>query len=356
MAKHAHPPMKKKLKVVDLFCGIGGLTNGLIKEGLNVVAGIDNDGSCRFGYEHNNRSRFIHKEIKDVTAAEINQLFGSKRDTIRVLVGCAPCQPFSRYNPKGVTSKQLEPLEHFAALIKETLPDVVSMENVSGLARMKVFRTFVKTLEDNDYRCKYEIVDASEFGVPQKRMRLILLASRLGEIGLIPRTHKGKPVTVRDVISTLEPISDGEASKRDPLHRASKLSDLNLRRIKATPADGGSSKSWDESLMLDCHKRASGRSYRHSVYGRMRWDDPAPTMTTQCIGLGNGRFGHPEQHRAISLREAAEFQTFPKTYRFHSPEEPLVIGTVAKFIGNAVPVRLGAVIGKSIKKHLRQYV
>lgn len=348
---------RKKIKVIDLFCGIGGLTHGLIKEGLDVVAGIDNDSSCKFGYEYNNKTKFIDKDILKVTADQVNELFGSKKDSIRVLAGCAPCQPFSKLNLKEVTQKQLEPLGKFAQLIAQTQPDVVSMENVSGLAdtnKYPVFANFLKTLEDNGYKYKYEVVDVSEFGVPQRRRRLVLLASKLGEISLIKRTHKDNRVTVRDVIKDLEPIKDGETSKKDPLHRSRKLAPVNLRRIKATPHDGGNSDSWSADLVLECHKKESGKTYSSTVYGRMRWDEPAPTMTTQCVGLGNGRFGHPKQNRAISLREAAIFQTFPKDYQFVPSNEPIIVAQVAKFIGNAVPVRLGEVIGQSIKQHLQK--
>ncbi len=346
----------KKIKVIDLFCGIGGLTHGLIKEGLDVVAGIDNDTSCEFGYEYNNKTKFIGKDILDISAKDINKLFEEK-NIIRVLAGCAPCQPFSRLNLKEVTKNQLQPLEKFAQLIDDVKPDIVSMENVSGLANTKkypIFQNFIDTLERNGYQYKYEIVDVSEYGVPQSRKRLVLLASKFGTIELIKRTHKNHKVTVRDVIHDLDRIKDGEISAKDPLHRSSKLSPINLKRVKATPHNGGNSTSWDDSLVLNCHKKETGKTYKATVYGRMRWDEPAPTMTTQCIGLGNGRFGHPEQDRAISLREAALFQTFPKNYKFSDPKEPIITGHIAKFIGNAVPVRLGSVIGKSIKKHIQK--
>lgn len=346
----------KKIKVIDLFCGIGGLTHGLIKEGLDVIAGIDNDLSCKFGYEYNNKTQFINTDILDIKADQINKIFGNKKDTIRVLAGCAPCQPFSKLNLNAITKRQLEPLSKFAQLISETQPDIVSMENVSNLAvkdKYPAFTDFLRTLMDNNYHYKYEIVDVSEFGVPQKRKRLVLLASKLGDIQLIKRTHKNRRVTVRDVISHLEPIKDGEVSKKDPLHRSRKLAPINLRRIRETPHDGGSSDSWSSDLVLDCHKKKSGKTYRHTVYGRMSWDIPAPTMTTQCVGLGNGRYGHPTQNRAISLREAAIFQTFPGYYRFVPELEPIVINKIARFIGNAVPVRIGSVIGKSIKEHIK---
>jgi len=350
--------VKYKLKAIDLFCGIGGLTHGLIKEGFDVVAGIDNDKTCKFGYEYNNKTKFIHQDILEVTTKEINELFGKDKNLIRVLVGCAPCQPFSKLNLNKITKKQLQPLEKFAQLINEIKPDIVSMENVGALANTKkypIFKIFLNVLEKNGYKYKYEVVDVSEYGVPQRRRRLVLLASRFGDIELIKRTHKNNKVTVRDVIKYLEPIKSGEICKDDQLHRSRKLSELNLKRIKATPHNGGNSDSWSKDLILECHKKKSGKTYSGTVYGRMSWDKPAPTMTTQCIGLGNGRFGHPEQDRAISLREAAIFQTFPKKYIFIDPSESVVVSHLAKFIGNAVPVKLGSVIGKSIKEHLKNY-
>jgi DNA (cytosine-5)-methyltransferase 1 len=349
---------KARIKVIDLFCGIGGLTHGFIKEGLEVVAGIDNDRTCKYGYEYNNKAKFIHKDILEVTADDVRELFGNDESAVRVLAGCAPCQPFSRLNTKGVTEQQRQPLEKFARLIEETLPDIVSMENVGGLADMKkypIFKDFVSTLDRNEYRYRYEIIDASDYGVPQHRKRLVLLASRLGEISLVPKTHLNNKATVRDVIFELPAIKDGDVHPNDPLHRASKLSPINLERVKATPHDGGSSRSWSRRLQLPCHERESGTTYKCTVYGRMRWDDLAPTMTTQCVGLGNGRFGHPEQDRAISLREAALLQTFPRKYRFVEPRTPVYMAYVSKFIGNAVPVRLGRIIGRSIKRHVSAY-
>jgi DNA (cytosine-5)-methyltransferase 1 len=158
-------------------------------------------------------------------------------------------------------------------------------------------------------------------------------------------------VTVRKAIGRLKEITAGGAPpSRDPLHRACNLSTLNLRRIRATPAGGGW-QDWPRSLQLDCHRRSSGKTFP-SVYGRMEWDALAPTLTTQCYGLGNGRFGHPTQDRAISLREAALLQTFPRDYRFVSPEDDVTFKHVGRHIGNAVPVRIGEAIARSIKEHV----
>lgn len=348
----------KKVAVVDLFCGIGGLTHGFIREGLNVVAGIDIDESCKFAYEANNNSKFISKSVKDITRHELNSLFDDAE--IKVLVGCAPCQPFSSYTFKDSEKKDHDKwglLYEFQRLIRETSPDIVSMENVSQLINFKkapVFDDFVEALNDEGYHIHYEIVNCTDYGIPQNRKRLVLIASKFGPINLIPKSHDSKNfVTVHEAIGDLPPINDGEFHQRDRLHFARKLSAKNKKRIKNTPYGGGW-KDWPENLMLECHKKDSGKSYS-SIYGRMKWEEPSPTITTHCIGYGNGRFGHPEQDRAISLREASILQSFPKDYAFFPEDELPATVRIAKQIGNAVPVKLGEVIAKSIKKHLSFY-
>lgn len=345
----------KDIAVVDLFCGIGGLAHGFLKEGFNVVAGIDIDEACKYAFETNNKSKFISKSVSDISGSELNALFGDSR--IKILIGCAPCQPFSSYTFKDPEKKDNEKwklLYEFQRLILETKPDIISMENVSQLINFKkapVFDDFIKTLKEEGYFIHFEIVNCIEYGIPQNRRRLVLVASKLGHVDLIPKTHnKNNFVTVKDAIGKLPPIEDGEFHPKDKLHFARKLSPKNKLRIINTPYGGGW-KDWPEELILECHKKDSGKSYS-SVYGRMKWDEPSPTMTTHCIGYGNGRFGHPEQNRGISLREAALLQSFPKTYKFFNKENEISIVAIAKQIGNAVPVKLGEVIAKSIKKHL----
>jgi len=343
-----------KLFAVDLFCGIGGLTKGLNAKGINVVLGVDIDSSCEFAYERNNKnSKFLHKDISAITGEEINTYF--PKDSISILAGCAPCQPFSSYSYKNDTIKW-KLLYEFSRLIKEVQPQIITMENVPTLLRFKkapVFIDFLDNLKTLGYKYSYSIVNCPEYGIPQNRKRLVLLASKLGKINLIPPTHKESNFkTVRQTIGKLPPIKHGETSKSDLLHKSSQLTSINLKRIRQS-IPGGSWKDWDEDLLLACHKKDSGKTYV-SVYGRMEWDKPSPTMTTQCNGLGNGRFGHPEQDRAISLREAAMLQTFPKSYKFTSKKNSLSIKQLATHIGNAVPVKLGKVIGKSIVQHVEQ--
>jgi DNA (cytosine-5)-methyltransferase 1 len=347
----------KKIAVIDLFCGIGGLSYGLQQAGLNVVVGIDNDARCEYGYTANNKATFILDDIGNISSEKIKSLFGNAE--ITVLAGCAPCQPYSGLNQRGSSLEKMQPLEKFAKLIEETKPTIVSMENVRGLARegkYPVFNKFIGTLKDNGYHINYQIINASDYGAPQNRVRLVLLASLLGPITLIEPTHQDQKTTVRETIGHLPPIEDGVRHERDSLHYTRKLNPLNKERIRHTPINGGNSMSWPDNLKLACHKKNSGKTYERSVYGRMKWDAPAPTMTTQCIGLGNGRFGHPEQNRAISLREAALIQTFPINYKFvKNSKKDYIIGDVARFIGNAVPPRLGYVIGESIKDHINTW-
>ncbi|MDQ7047817.1 MAG: DNA cytosine methyltransferase [Sulfurovum sp.] len=348
--------MKTNISAVDLFCGIGGLSYGLKQSGIDIKAGFDFDNKCRYAYEANCDARFIHQDISQVKSEDI-EAFYDKED-IRVLVGCAPCQPFSTYtlNADKQKDQRWQLLYAFSRLIKETQPDIVSMENVPNLLNFKkepVFENFVNELKDEGYFVWHKIVYSPDYGIPQKRKRLILLASKKAEITLINPTHtKENYVTVRDAIGHLEALDSGETSSKDFIHKSSKLSDKNLKRLRQS-VQGGSWKDWDESLKLECHKKESGKTYG-SVYGRMKWDEPSPTMTTFCTGIGNGRFGHPEQDRAISLREAGILQSFPKAYKFSSNSENLKFTQVSKQIGNAVPPRLGEIIGLSIIKHLEE--
>jgi DNA (cytosine-5)-methyltransferase 1 len=343
----------KSASVVDLFCGIGGLSYGFVKEGFNLVAGIDSDSSCKFAFEANTGAQFIDKEVELVTSAEIRKLF--PRSSTRILIGCAPCSPFSRYTitKTGYKHEKWGLLRSFATLVDQTKAHVVSMENVPALERYGIYREFRRCLEDAGYYVTRYPVRCADYGVPQTRKRLVLFASKYGEVELVEPTHLENQKTVRTVIGHLPAIGAGEASAKDRIHLSRKLTDINLRRIKATPAGGGW-EDWDEDLVLKCHKKRKGRSYR-SVYGRMNWDDLAPTITAQCVGLGNGRFGHPDQHRAISVREAALLQTFPMSYQFVDPKAKPKCDVLARHIGNAVPVRLGVIIARSIKKHLNSH-
>lgn len=345
---------KPIIEAIDLFCGIGGLSFGLKKSGINVLAGYDSDSSCQFAFEANNEAIFHYKDIREVIPEEISNTYSS--NSIKLLAGCAPCQPFSSYTFKN---KKKDPnkydlLYEFGRLVKGVQPDIVTMENVAQILTFKekpVLDDFVYLLKKQGYHVSINKVFCPDYGIPQNRKRLVLLASKFGEINLISPTHKSSNyVTVEDVIGNLPELSAGETDKHDPLHRAMALSPLNKKRIQSTPY-GGSWRDWPEELLLKCHKSEKGKSFG-SVYGRMVWEKPAPTMTTQCTGFGNGRFGHPTQDRAISIREAALIQTFPKTYKFFPNKKEIAITKASRYIGNAVPPKLGEVIAESIIAHL----
>ncbi|MGM8849928.1 DNA cytosine methyltransferase [Salinicola halophyticus] len=341
------------IEAVDLFCGAGGLTAGLREAGIRVRAGYDIEGACRHAYEFNNGATFVEK---DVGGVEKNELDGWYTDgSVRLLAGCAPCQPFSTYNQGRDTTKddKWPLLGAFARLIKESQPELVTMENVPDVTKHAIYHEFVATLKSEGYFVSAGRVACADYGLPQQRRRHVLLASKLGPISIIPPTHVGQPKTVWDTISHLPAIESGECHPDDPLHKASKLNDRNMRRMRASKP-GGTWKDWPADLVTDCHNRSSGSTYI-GVYGRMEWKKPGPTMTTLCYGYGNGRFGHPKQDRAISLREAALLQGFPENYEFAPQSAGINFRNVGRMIGNAVPVRLGEVIGLSFQAHLEEH-
>ena len=341
------------IDAVDLFCGAGGLTAGMLNAGIAVRAGYDIETQCEYAYHENNRAAFVACDVKDVTA---EQLIGWYRpERYRLLAGCAPCQPFSTYNQgrDTRTDRKWPLLYHFARLIEETEPHLVTMENVPDVTKHQVYRDFVKSIESKGYKIWDGRVSCVDYGLPQKRRRHVLLASKLGlPISIIPPTHKDTHVSVESVISHLPRIAAGQCDPNDPLHRAASLTPLNFQRITHS-RPGGTWRDWPKELVAECHRKESGKTYA-SVYGRMRADEPSPTMTTLCYGFGNGRFGHPIQNRAISLREAAILQSFPDDYVFMEPEN-ITLKAVGRMIGNAVPVRLGEVIGESLMNHVREY-
>lgn len=336
---------------VDLFCGAGGLTAGLRSAGIIVKAGYDLDSQCQYAFEHNNDATFVCKDVGEVTSEEIEAWYPG--NSIRLLAGCAPCQPFSTYNQGRDTrlDRKWPLLYQFARLIKDVRPDLVTMENVPDVTKHAVYDDFVADLKGLGYEVWADTVACAEYGLPQQRRRHVLLASLLGPIAIVPPTHKDRQTTVKEAIGNLPPIGAGGVDTADPLHRAARLSDINLRRIRQS-RPGGTWRDWPEELRAPCHRKESGNTYP-SVYGRMTWDAPSPTMTTLCYGFGNGRFGHPEQDRAISLREAAILQSFPEDYDFTSPGAPVEFRSIGRMIGNAVPVRLGQVIGESLISHVQ---
>ena len=343
----------RSTSVVDLFCGAGGLSYGFREEGFAVVAGIDADETCRHAYEANIGAPFLRKDVTSLTGATLQELFVKQTNTI--LVGCAPCQPFSTYNQKN-DDPNWKLLQDFARLIVETAPDVVSMENVPRLLNFRggaVFGDFVDTLGCAGYELVFDVLYGPDYGLAQTRSRLVLLASRLGKIALPEPTHANNHRSVDMEIGSLPALVAGGFDGADRLHRASRLSTINLQRIRAS-RPGGTWRDWPERLVAKCHREDAGSGYS-AVYGRMSADRPAPTITTQFYGFGNGRFGHPSQDRALSLREGALLQGFPKNYEFVSDSEDISFKNVGRMIGNAVPVPLARAIARSVHNHLAEF-
>lgn len=354
-----------KASALDLFCGAGGLTRGLLDAAhsdvdITVEAGFDNDPKCAYPYEANNDgaefvqadlSKLLDEDDESLTSEDISEYF--ENADAKILAGCAPCQPFSAYN-RGDDSEEHEKwelLRAFAKLVRDLDPDIVTMENVPGVQNQDIFDEFVDTLDEQGFEIDYEVHYCPDYGIPQKRKRLVLIASQFGEISTPEATHsEDEYVCVDDHIGDLPELEAGEQHSDDRLHKTRNLYQRNIDRWEASEP-GGTWRDWPEELRLACHQKESGRSY-DSVYGIMKPDEPSPTITTQFYNFGTGRFGHPDQARALSLREGALLQSFPEDYEFVPDDESVKQKPVGELIGNAVPVRLGEVVGEEIQNHL----
>ena len=340
------------MKAIDLCCGAGGLTNGLRRAGWDVVAGIDVDEAVGPTYQRNNPgSQFVQADLRNITEEDVRTVANGVPSRELLLAGCVPCQAFSKQRGRREIRARADAtlLTEFGRLVVALRPRAVLMENVPGIAEVpgfSCFRRFIKTLHECGYDCQHRVLNAQDFGVPQHRRRRVLVAL-LDVPALLPQPRTAEAeaghVTVRRAIAHFPAIDAGEAYPGILNHQAARLSPLNLERIRATPADGGSRRDWDQKLLLDCH-RPEGTGFS-DVYGRMWWDRVAPTLTSRCNSLSNGRFGHPEQHRAVSLREAAALQSFSDDYEFSGSRN-----AIARWIGNAVPVTLAEALGTAVMK------
>lgn len=338
------------LALVDFFAGCGGVSRGFAESGIAPVVAVDHDRDAAASYQLNFPSTaVIEKDIRDVRSQDVERSLRSAGEAIRVFAGCAPCQPFAHHrNGKSARASDSRLLMEFLRFVDELRPELVFIENVPGIRLPSgVLAEFVSQLP-SDYAYEHTVVRGEEYGVPQARRRLVLIASRLGPVAMPSPTH-GRSVgvpcrTVRDMIHDLPSVNAGERNPTIPDHEAMRLSPANLERIRATP-EGGDRRDWPKRLWPVCHQ---DRNVGHTdAYGRLRWDSPAPTLTARCISYSNGRFGHPEQDRAITVREAARLQTFPDEFKFAGG-----LTSKARQIGNAVPVALAHVVGEALVRHV----
>lgn len=338
----------KKIKVFDFFSGCGGTSQGFHQAGMDIVFGLDFDVDAASSFRANfPQAAFINSDIRLIDNNAINKLVKKHRNDYILFSGCAPCQPYSKQNSnKKNDDPRLDLLKEFSRFVEHYMPDFIFVENVPGMQKFNknegTFMMFLEILSSKGYSVDYKVMPAAWYGVPQTRERLVLIASKDFYVALPSPTHGvgNTPYsTVKDWIANLPKIEAGEKHNSIPDHEAARLSELNLRRIKCTP-EGGSREFWPDELILECHRNHKGHT---DVYGRLSWDKPASGLTTRCISYSNGRFGHPTQNRAISVREAACLQTFPLDYKF--------IGSLqsrARQIGNAVPPKMSETIGKHL--------
>lgn len=348
---------------IELFSGCGGLSTGLIAAGFNILSAVEINPIAAQTYSSNHPNvNMIIDDIRNITSASLLRLNNLKRGHLDLLAGCSPCQGFSRLRKgsSGEDDERNKLLYEFVRIVRGVRPKTIFMENVPGIITtdygLSIFNKTLSELSSIGYTCNYTIIDTADYGVPQHRKRFILLGTRYKQhILSIPETTHTSPlhpvngktswVTVRQALLGVPALANGATDPNIPLHRCSKNGTINLQRIQSVPHDGGSRSSFPANLVLPCHKNYPN-GFR-DVYGRMHWDQPAPTITSGCTNITRGRFIHPAEDRGISLYEAALLQSFPSNYIFSGnfSEKSLQIG-------NAVPVKLAETIGLHIIDYL----
>ena len=358
-------PPNIPIRVFDFFSGCGGTSLGFHESGIEHALAVDSCPDAVGTFKKNFKGASVINEPIEVVSAERINAYYSCESEVKLFCGCPPCQPFTKQktNSKQELSEDNRHglLGHFSSIVHDCLPELVFVENVPGFRSVSVenhnpFSHLVDQLDRDGYNIDYGIIFAQDYGVPQVRRRLVLVASLLGKIALPEPTHgRDRNVayrTVRDAIEDLPTIKQGTEhpdEQKYPNHRAAALSDLNLKRIRKTHENGR--RDWPESLLPKCYTlKENGKRYNgHSdCYTRLAWDEPAPGLTTRCISYSNGRFGHPKQDRAISVREAARLQGFPDSFEFTGS-----LASMARQIGNAVPVPVAKAFGLHFNDHVK---
>lgn len=341
------------LKVVDFFCGGGGMSYGMQLAGLNVIAGIDYEPSCKDTYEANIKgARFIQADVFELKEKALKEeLMLEKNDQNLVLIGCSPCQFWSIINTdKTKSQKSKNLLVEFQRFVKYFNPGYVIVENVPGVLRKKResgLESFIAWLEGHNYKVHFDVHNVSDFNVPQNRKRFTLIANRVTNRELSPIKSDDNKITVADVLGErngFPKIADGNMDSTPFKHTTAGLSNLNKRRLEYVKADGGDRLGFAKykDLQVSCFV-GKDDSFRDS-YSRLWWNRQSPTITTKFFSISNGRFVHPEENRALSLREGAVLQSFPKSYKF----EGTSLASIARLIGNAVPPEYAKRIGLAL--------
>ena len=341
------------LTAVDLFCGAGGLSLGLEKAGIRVICGVDNWSAATKTYSANFRHPILAADVVDLGASQIRRFVGAVGSHVDLVVGGPPCQGFSVQRIGSDHDRRNNLVLEFARIVLDLRPRMFLMENVPGLLGKRgrpILETFELKVSSAGYRVKSALLNACEYGVPQSRRRVFICGWPRGEREFsFPRpTHSSTDyLTVWDAIGNLAPPpKDCSPLPEDPLHRRTRLSPLNLRRLRHIPPGGGM-QDLPVHLRVACHRRGAGLIGHRFVYGRLAPDQPSATITARFDSFTRGKFGHPYENRNISLREGARLQSFPDTFEFIGNQE-----SVAALIGNAVPPVLATALGRQIVRTL----
>lgn len=336
-------PMKAPT-AIDLFAGCGGLTQGLRDAGFHVVAAVEVDPLARETYGANHPEVELWGDITEVNTLSMKRRLHLRKGWLDLLAGCPPCQGFTVLRTlngkRQINDPRNDLVLEFVRFVREFLPKAVMFENVPRLMHDQRFTALVRELQALGYGVDFGVLNAADFGVPQRRHRLMLVAVRHG----VPRLQRrrGPRRTVREALRQLAPAG----RSGDLLHDLpEKRNERVLAVIERTPSDGGSRNELPVELQLPCHRRCDGFK---DVYGRMAWDDVAPTITGGCVNPSKGRFLHPEENRAITLREAALLQGFPPTYRFSLARGKYA---AAAMIGNALPPAFATAQAAVLRSH-----
>lgn len=338
VAKNTHAMKKPRLRTIDLFCGAGGFTVGFVRAGFTPVFALDFDSAAIATYNANFGNHAACAPIESVKSFP----------RAEVIMGGPPCQGFSQLGKHAIDDPRNKLWKHYVRALKQVKPRAFVMENVPQLLKSPEYEDLHAVARKLGYNICSGVLNAADYGVPQRRKRAIVIGLR-GSVPSLPAPTHANPKTMdllsrnREPWTTLkEAIGDlpMEPTGQD-WHVGRNPTAMSRERYRHIPEGGN---RWDlpRRLMPSCWiRKVSGGT---DLFGRLWWQQPAFTIRTEFFKPEKGRYLHPQADRPITHREAARIQTFPDDFVFMGSKI-----RVARQIGNAVP----PLFAEAIARHLR---
>jgi DNA (cytosine-5)-methyltransferase 1 len=368
--------MTKKIKIIDLFAGVGGLSYGFAHDdGFEIVAANEILPNMAKAYELNHPTvKMYCKDIKDFGMQDLEADFNLRMGDIDVIIGGPPCQAYSTVGKRLIDDPKGKLFQEYYRVLKEINPKVFLFENVKGLLSIQggnLLKTIIQLFESLGYKVVFKVLNSADYGAPQVRERVIIIGTKLQSDFVYPKPTHYDPhgsqltldsdllpyLTLADALSDLPFIKSNEESFDYATHPKNEFQNFMRKNAPKNLMDHNSPKNNDKLIKImenlpdggtpaDISEELRPKSGFANTYCRLWWNRPSTTITRNLSTPSSSRCIHPKAPRPLTTREGARIQCFPDNYLFYGSRSDRNLQ-----IGNAVPTLLSFVLKNAIKAH-----